>query len=111
MWARYWHQVERFPIEEQLRKVLVQMRAPAVSGDVVEPIACVWDLLHPNGTLEPWFAMAAAGPFAQLHWFSMSAYLRTLLRDGQSEIELAMPLLEARLDVVGTMIPATRRSA
>lgn len=68
----------------------------------------MWDLLSPDGALTPWFSVPVLGELKRLHWFSMSAYLRSLLRQGQSEIELAMPMLDARLAVVGRMVPAVR---
>ncbi len=104
-WKRYWDDTERRPADEPLQKVLVPMQAPLrFRTDPIEPVACVWDLLSPTGTLEPWFSVPASGAMKALHWFSMSAYLRSLLVRGQSEIELAMPTLEARLALIGRMV-------
>jgi hypothetical protein len=112
MWKRYWDEVERRPVDKPLQKVLIPMRAPChLSADRVEPVACVWDLLAPNGSPTPWFDAPAAGAFARLHWFSMSAYLRALLGAGQSEIDIPTPLLDARLAVVGRMVPAVSGAA
>jgi len=107
MWKRYWDAGAGCPVDKPLRKVLVPMRAPRhLIADRVEPVACVWDLLAPSGSPIPWFDVPAAGAFARLHWFSMSAYLRTLLGAGQSEIDIPTPLLDAGLAVVGRMVPA-----
>jgi len=112
MWRRYWDAVEHRPVEEPLQKVLVPMRVPdGFMVDAVEPIACVWDLLHPQGELVPWFDVPAAGAFARLNWFSMSAYLRTLLRGGATQIDVPMPRLEARVQAMTRMIPALRAVA
>lgn len=110
-WKRYWDEAERRPLEKPLRKVLVPMRVPRHLGtDRAEPVACVWDLLSPDGAPTPWFSVPASGVLERLHWFSMSSYLRSLLRQGVREIELAMPILEARLAVVERMVPAVRQA-
>lgn len=109
-WGRYWDPAECRPIEKPLQKVLVQMQAPLrLVADRIEPVACVWDLLSPDGRPTPWFSVPVTTKPSPLHWFSMSAYLRSLLSQQQSEVELEMPQLEARLAVVGRMVPVVRQ--
>lgn len=111
-WRRYWDEGERRPEPEQLRKVLVPMRVPPSAGDCdVEPVACVWDVLHPRGEPTAWFDVPASGAFPHLNWFSMSAHLRTLLRAGTSELELPLPQLEQRFATVGRLVVDMRTGA
>jgi hypothetical protein len=112
-WERYWDGLRGCPAHKPLEKVLTPMLRPSSfrADHVVEPVACVWDLLGPNGVPMPWFAVPLVGKaFERLHWFSMSAYLRQLLSQGQTEIDIPTPQLDARLAVVGRMVPAARRS-
>jgi hypothetical protein len=112
-WKRYWDGLRGCPAHKPLEKVLTPMKVPtSINPDtVVEPVACVWDLLGRDEVPEPWFAVPLMGKaFERLHWFSMSAYLRQLYHRGQMEIDIPTPQLDARLAVIGRMVPAARRS-
>ena len=91
-WKEYWDG-EAF-IQPQLQKVLRPVPPPE-KGARVEPLACLWDLVHPRGELEPMFRVALGSrPFPHMTVFSMSSYLRSLRR---SRITLQMPHTVARL--------------
>lgn len=108
MWRRYWNEETRQPNDEELQKVLVPMRRPQrYATDIVQPIACIWDALHPHSDvtpITPWFEVPTQGSFQQLRWFSMSIYLRGLLKSGVLELELELPKVEARMSYLTRMI-------
>jgi hypothetical protein len=103
-WARYWDSNAHQPRNKGLQKVLAPMQVPAPGADLVEPIACVWDALHPSGELTPWFSVeVSSSSFSRLWWFSMSSYLRTELTSGLESLTLDMPRLDERLERMGAM--------
>lgn len=97
-WKKVWD--DRTGIREpSLAKLLEPMRPPQqLSGIPVQPLACLWTALHPNGAPECFFSVelpqAQRGEFSRVWLFSMSAYLRTL-PDGSLAIE--MPQTAKRL--------------
>ena len=81
-----------------MRKVLIPMK-PLHPEDTVEPIACYWFALHPEGKREPFFPVQIDNAnFSRVWVFSMSAYLRELREAGLSMIELEMPDTAARAE-------------
>jgi hypothetical protein len=109
-WYQYWD--ERGFQDEELRKVLdgnmaLPMLEPHEDNARVDPLACLWDAVHPHGERTPWFSVPlpefpeeAQRPWVANHrrftrvWvFSMSAFLSTL--EGTLEDrELLLPLPE-----------------
>jgi hypothetical protein len=91
-WRRYWASTG-FK-DKELNKVLVQMRSP-VPGMLVEPLACLWDAVHPEGASDPFFSIEANSDwFRRVNVFSMSSYLRGLVQD---RLELDLPITYERL--------------
>lgn len=90
-WARTWNGTTfRNP---NVVKVLTPMRAPR--NLPVEPLACFWTAMHPEGLAEPFFSVPISGAdFTQVSVFSMSAYLRTLTTEA---VVLDMPGTSRRL--------------
>ena len=102
-WAGGWQGFLRSFKQPNLQKVLSPMRPPlAHAGPVMHATACMWPVMHPAGTTEPMFVVPVsdlsqvpwANPFAELHVFSMSSYLRALNVD---TLDLEMPVLHGRL--------------
>jgi hypothetical protein len=96
-WDRYWFS-GRFS-NRHLNKVLTPMKAPH-SGATVEPLACIWTALHPNGNSEAFFNVALEGheQFQRVWVFSMSSFLRNFLATGDGDwLTLDLPLAHARL--------------
>lgn len=91
-WGTYW-QDDAGIKRKALQKVLVPMKPPQQWASLKpEPLACVWDAIHPEGKLgEPFFSVPLPKQtqvFDHVCFFSMSAYLRSL---GTEFIQLEMP--------------------
>ena len=72
---------------------------PPAPDCTVEPLACYWDAMHPDGAGEPLFSVPVPDShFTRVWVFSMSAYLRELLASGVAHIEIEMPDTAARID-------------
>jgi hypothetical protein len=92
-WAAYYDPTVGFR-DKKLKKVFTPMRSPR-PGIRVEPLACLWAALHPDGGCEPFFRVPISfASFTMLNVFSMSSYLRG---SSQSALDLALPNTEARL--------------
>ncbi len=79
-----------------LNKVFEKMLCPCKDAKV-EPLACLWWALHPDGEDTPWFDIPInrdACCFKALHVFSMSSYLRNL---PEEYIYLDMPDASQRM--------------
>ena len=76
-WERYWDEEKGQFSDTELNKVLTPMNAP-FSGIPVEPLACLWDAVHPKGGLEAFFSVVCLGSqFQKVNVFSMSTFLRS----------------------------------
>jgi hypothetical protein len=74
-WERYWDE-GRFT-DHELNQVLTPMDSPR-AGIPVEPLACLWDAVHPTGGLEALFSVACAeSVFQKVNVFSIFAFLRS----------------------------------
>ncbi len=101
-WERYWSGTTfRDPA---LAKVLVPMRSP-MAGARVEPLACIWDAVHPTGDCTPLFAvdLLPGSAFKKVRVFSMSAFLRTLSTE---ILELDLNAVRERLLWLDRIFPA-----
>ena len=95
-WSKEWNG-EGF-IKDGVKKVLIPMKPPA-NAKHIEPLACYWDAMHPNGKLDALFSMTLKnGPFKQVWIFSMSAHLRNLLRSGEESVQIEAPAIQARMN-------------
>ena len=76
-WERYWDEDKGQFSDTELNKVLTPMNPP-FPGVPVEPLACLWDAVHPKGGLEAFFSVECAGShFQKVNIFSMSTFLRS----------------------------------
>lgn len=109
-WARIWNPQTQEFLAPNVRKVLKPMKPPAgYEAWTVEPLACFWWLMRSRPEDGPWFTVevgeaarqAIPSPFSQVHVFSLTAYLLTL--DAQV-LDLHLPLLRQRLDVIDTLL-------
>lgn len=92
-WAEYWVDDRfRYPA---LSKVLTPMTCPVRHANV-EPLACLWAAMHPNGEGDPLFSVLlnSSTTFRRLWVFSMSAFLRSL---NQPTLCLYLPKTQERL--------------
>ncbi len=91
-WNRYWCG-DHF-CDKELNKVLTPMKAPSKCANV-QPLACLWDAVHPSGGPEPFFVVPFHGEaFEQVSVFSMSGFLRNL---DEPTIDLILPSAGERL--------------
>ncbi len=92
-WKHYWAG-DRFCVDG-LNKVLTPMEPP-LTGIPVEPLACLWDAMHPTGEPEPFFTIDLTnGPFQRVNVFSMSSFLRSL---NVKTLNLDLPATSERLN-------------
>jgi hypothetical protein len=104
-WDVYWDKDLNVFKPKALTKVLKQMK-PNDANTRVEAIACLWDLIHPDGKDESFFEVAqwnrgngskTERPVDKLWVFSMSMYVRQLLSKGARELDLDLPDTAKRL--------------
>lgn len=88
---------------KKARKVVTPMK-PIEENSKVEPLICFWVSMHPKGKDEPFFSIDIKDKnFSRLWVFSMSAYLRNLLKSGEKKINLEMPDTKSRLEWLKTL--------
>jgi len=49
-WKRYWD--GKAFCDPELNKVLTPMRRPTKAEGMIQPLACLWDAVHPNGAVD-----------------------------------------------------------
>lgn len=101
-WQRYWK--DGAFADKQLAKVLVPMKKP-LAGISVEPLACLWDAVHPMGSCEPFFSvdLPFGSPFAKFNVFSMSGFLRCI---PDKMLNLHLPRIKERMDWLFKIFPS-----
>jgi hypothetical protein len=104
----------------EVGKVLMHMKPPNLRGSQnckgmpevkeceIEPLLCVWWVVHPAGATDPFFRHPIPQPYLPLEErvsrldhvciFSMSTYLRHCHKSGERKLELNLPVAAARLD-------------
>ena len=104
VWKHYWENGQFRP--KELKKVLTPMKQPPDSSAVVEPLACIWDAVHPNGGLEPLFTRKTVGcpEFKSVAVFSMSSFLRGLK---EKSLTLDMPLTSKRIEWIRSIFDSS----
>jgi hypothetical protein len=101
-WSKEWN--GKGFIKEAVQKVLTPMKPP-VQGVQVEPLVCFWDAMHPTGAAAPLFSIPLSlGPFARVWVFSMSSYLRNLLKSGEQIVEIDAPAIKARRQLLKDLV-------
>jgi hypothetical protein len=88
--------------DAKVGKVLNVMRTPESlnqSTGKIRPLICYWyPILNKSiDVLTPFFALDCSGIFEQVDFFSMSIYMRQLLKEGHHTIELDMKQYEGRI--------------
>lgn len=100
------------PNRDSSRKVLVKMVPPYRWAHYpITPMICFWDAMHPDGKSDPFFEVGIefdahddtkyCREFKKLAVFSMSNYIRLLVKNGESVIDVELPNCEKRLDWLG----------
>jgi hypothetical protein len=101
-WSKEWDGT-RFR-KDMIGKVLLPMKPP-VPECRVEPLACFWDAMHPEGGSEPFFSVSVPDSHFDRVWvFSMSGYLRGLLAEGQTHVRLNMPETTIRMEWLNRLL-------
>ena len=104
-YLQYWSEPKGRFVDPKLDKVLYPMKRDHLAGDV-RPLACLWTPIHKDGKIdEPFFPIEGVqnppgqlGVFDTVWIFSVSAYLRKLLREGGSDIiDLTIPTTDTTL--------------
>lgn len=99
-WARTWNEEDSILSMDTVSKVLLPMKRPEFVDESVPiaPLLIFWYVTHPEGKREPYFQREFSGecPFPErlLHFFSTSAYLRTL---NEEYLDLPMPHAVTRI--------------
>ena len=93
--------------QNKINKVLIPMRPPhSLPAAQVAPLLVYWSVVHPEGKDESFFWHSLtpqqhpdgyAAAFDRLAVFSMSTYLRSVLRSQKDTIELWMPDTASRM--------------
>jgi hypothetical protein len=102
-WVRYWKN-QTFK-DKALAKVLIPMKRPVV-GARVEPLACLWDAVHPHGSEIPFFAvdLPPGSSFTRIHVFSMSSFLRAIRG---KMLTLKLPCTKERMSWLSKIFPTS----
>lgn len=104
IWKHYWH-AGAFK-KKGLQKVLLPMTVPKGESGHVEPVACIWAAVHPEGDASEFFSVETkGGNFSNVHIFSMSAYLRNLLNAGAASLSLDLPDTARRMAYLSSLFP------
>lgn len=96
IWGHYWKN-GRFNADE-INKVLTQMNPPESSA-TVKPLACLWEMMHPEGDETPFFTIKTSPNsyyFSEVSVFSVSSFLRGL-SSKETVLTLNLPVLSERL--------------
>lgn len=104
LWAQYWSNGQF--TAPMLNKVLTAMKCPDPSA-IVQPLACLWAAVHPEGKSEPFFSVELPNPvnFSSVLVFSMSSFLRGIV-DREPTISLSLPLTAIRLRWLTAIFPS-----
>ncbi len=98
VWRGYWKEEEQVFKDPKLNKVLAKMNQ--FEGKDVVPLACLWAPMHPEGADSPFFDMKCqSAKFKSVSVFSVSAYLRNLIRSGLRELDIDLPRTQARIQL------------
>jgi hypothetical protein len=101
IWGHYWNN-GKFSADA-VNKVLTPMKPPESSA-IFKPLACLWEMMHPEGNETPFFTVKTApnSDFSEVSVFSISSFLRGLhLKEPVLALEL--PILSERLDQVNKL--------
>jgi hypothetical protein len=101
LWNSYWANGQF--VAPNLNKVLTPMRGE-LSWALVEPLACVWSALHPEGKQEELFSvpLISHSRFQRVWVFSMSSFLRNIVHR-EPQIALNLPCTAARMRWLNTL--------
>jgi hypothetical protein len=101
IWGHYWNN-GKFSADA-VNKVLTPMKPPELSA-TVKPLACLWEMMHPEGNETPFFTVKTApnSYFSEVSVFSISSFLRGL-HPKEPVLTLELPILSERLDQVNKL--------
>jgi len=79
---------DKIPNKKSTKKVLLKMKPPELNYEI-KPMLCFWDAMHYEGDDESFFKIEIKHDnFSELCIFSMSTYIRNLIKNGNEKIEL-----------------------
>ena len=95
----------------RVSKVLLKMMAPEGFRNIkVEPLVIHWRVINPKGT-KPFFRIPVRqlnikfkSDFFTINYFSVSLYLRKLLKKGKKYIKIEMSHVQERLNIVNNLL-------
>ncbi len=100
-WRVYWDDQNLCFKEERLNKVLKRM--DQFREHPVQPIACLWQAVHPEGKKAPFFDVpckTSDNAFERVFVFSASAYVRSQIKRGIKCLDLDLPDTQKRLEII-----------
>jgi hypothetical protein len=105
-----WNTTDNTLKHDYVSKVLKKMKnhREIAQSDTVKPLICFWYPIR-NETkineIESLFEVdCSSSAFNQITFFSMSLYLRKLLREGHTNIEIQAPNIEFRISFINGLI-------
>lgn len=99
LWTKYWDTNKLRFHDPKLDKVRLPMKQFTDPIYCCMPLACVWQVIHPKGEIEPFFEVEDCdGKFVKI--FSASAYTRFLLSKEVNELPLNLPATRARREIL-----------
>jgi hypothetical protein len=101
LWSRYWTDGQF--TEPRLNKVLTPMKG-GPEWKLIEPLACVWSAMHPQGMLNEFFSVPLNSHrvFQHVWVFSMSSFLRNIIHDSP-RLKLNLPSTAKRINLLRTL--------
>lgn len=106
-WAKYWDFAKCRFKAQGLDKVVKKMRPPGNrQGINIQPLACLWAAVHPNGEETPFFEVEVKNAdFGKVSVFSVSSFLRKHLQQSEC-IDLELPNTRKRLEYLNKIFIA-----
>ena len=108
-WRLRWDPQRRELKAAPTKKVLDKMQPPSdLSTDTILPLLIFWEALGPRDQPEPLFHVdlrpSSWREFSELCIFSVSSYLRDVLRTGCAQLTLPMSDVAIRLQILSSLV-------
>jgi hypothetical protein len=93
--------------DNNLGKVTIKMKLPEhwKEGFDIMPLLIVWESMHRDGSDDPYFETDLEGNFyKKVRVFSLSTYIRNMLKKNISSIDLDIDVVSRRLKILGDLV-------
>jgi hypothetical protein len=107
--AKQWSNTDNTLSSEYVLKVLNQMKSPTgYNGEDISPLICYWFPILPKSITKStaFYEMYCGKTCKTIYFFSMSIYLRELLKT-KKQIDIDAPNIELRLTKINSMFRST----